>query len=554
MSCLNKKHKTVLKRTKKTKKSDKIIENGDSIKQPLNHFWKPHMNDVSNNLWPFKHNIIKPLEITDLKLNVKNQHDIVNHNTWFNVKCIKSTFDDSNEIHISSQFVTNLWPKMSKNNEDAFLGVEINNENDIKILDQANNISKIKHVKIKLHIRDEKDRKTLLKIFGVTRWTYNKCIEKISKNPDIKWTEKSLSELFVNSDSYYMKKYPWIGDVCHTIRRVAVQEALRNLIRCKRQMKNKTIKSFKLGFRSKKQKSQSFYIRRKWIKNQTNNTIVLKFPGMKRSIKFWTGKHAYHGDFPMDCRFQKTWTGKYYLCIPHEFKVDNQDLKKESLKVCSLDPGVRTFQTIYDPIQQCAYEIAPKDMNRIVRLSICLDKLYSKRDKAINAKKRYSYKRASRRLSYRIQNLVNEVHKQLAKHLATNYDLIIIPKFETSRLIKKINRKISSNSARQLSTWAHSRFRQRLLSKCRETKCKVAIVDESWTSKTCSSCGTIDYRLGRKKIFSCQNCHMIMDRDINGAKNIFLKNFEVLDLDLTLGPIPCYSEMNNCTDNIIVFC
>ena len=33
-----------------------------------------------------------------------------------------------------------------------------------------------------------------------------------------------------------------------------------------------------------------------------------------------------------------------------------------------------------------------------------------------------------------------------------------------------------------------------------------------------------------------------MDRDINGAKNIFLKNFEALALELALGPTPCNLE------------
>jgi hypothetical protein len=76
-------------------------------------------------------------------------------------------------------------------------------------------------------------------------------------------------------------------------------------------------------------------------------------------------------------------------------------------------------------------------MKRIVRSCIGLDKLCSKRDTAPSAKKRHSYKRAARRHTKRIQNLVNEVHKQLAKHLATSYDLVMIPKFETSRMIGK---------------------------------------------------------------------------------------------------------------------
>ena len=46
----------------------------------------------------------------------------------------------------------------------------------------------------------------------------------------------------------------------------------------------------------------------------------------------------------MDCKIQRTWTGEYYLCIPYSYGVDNQDsIKKESLRVWSLDPGFWVF-------------------------------------------------------------------------------------------------------------------------------------------------------------------------------------------------------------------
>lgn len=252
----------------------------------------------------------------------------------------------------------------------------------------------------------------------------------------------------------------------------------------------------------------------------------------------------------MDCKFQRTWTGEYYLCIPYEYGVENQDpsKKEETLRVCSLDPGVRTFQTIFDATNNCAYEIAPRDMNRIVRMCIGLDKLCSKRDTASNAKKRYRYKRAVRRFVSRIRYLIDEVHRQLAKFLASNYDLIMIPSFETSQMVRKGARKLRSNTVRQMLGWAHYRFRQRLIFKCQQSGTKVAVVNEAYTSKTCSACGNVDYKLGGRKIYSCSNCKMVMDRDINGAKNIFLKNYEALGFGLTLGPTPSGLVTDQCTE------
>ncbi|MDP2434933.1 MAG: zinc ribbon domain-containing protein, partial [archaeon] len=100
-------------------------------------------------------------------------------------------------------------------------------------------------------------------------------------------------------------------------------------------------------------------------------------------------------------------------------------------------------------------------------------------------------------------------------------------------------------------TRAHHRFQQRLLSKCRQHSCRLAIVDESYTSKTCSACGALDYKLGGKKVYRCASCKMVMDRDINGAKSLFLKNFEALALELALGPTPCTLETECCTETVM---
>lgn len=356
--------------------------------------------------------------------------------------------------------------------------VEVDNKNSLKVPKMKNLEAPMKAMKIRLHPRNDKDHESLRQILGTVRWTYNQCIDHIRKTKT-RPTKKLLRSLFVNNDSDTVKANPWLLNVGYDIRDDAIKDVLTALKGNFTKVKEGLQKKFEMRFRSKKkQKSEVFYIRSRWVV-QEKNTITLHLPKMKKFI-FWTGNNTWRGPILMDCKFQRTWTGEYYLCIPHAYSVENKDaIKRESLRVCSLDPGVRTFQTIYDPTNQRAYQVAPGDMNRIARLCIGLDKLYSKRDKAPTSKKRYQYTRASRHLTQRIRNLANEVHKQLAKHLATQYDFVMIPSFETSQMLKKANRKIGAKAARQMATWAHYRFRQRLLFKCRQYGCKVAIVDES---------------------------------------------------------------------------
>ena len=94
-------------------------------------------------------------------------------------------------------------------------------------------------------------------------------------------------------------------------------------------------------------------------------------------------------------------------------------------------------------------------------------------------------KRAQARLRLHIQNLINECHKKVALWFLLNFDVIIIPPFNGSAMSRRLNRKINSKTVRKMLTWAHSRFRNRLVFKAEELGKKVIIQNEAYTSKTC---------------------------------------------------------------------
>jgi putative transposase len=50
-------------------------------------------------------------------------------------------------------------------------------------------------------------------------------------------------------------------------------------------------------------------------------------------------------------------------------------------------------------------------------------------------------------------------------------------------------------------------------------------IDEFYTSKTCSLCGSYNPKLGSDKIYNCINCKKSIDRDINGCRNIYMKQY-----------------------------
>ena len=75
--------------------------------------------------------------------------------------------------------------------------------------------------------------------------------------------------------------------------------------------------------------------------------------------------------------------------------------------------------------------------------------------------------------------------------------------------------------------------KEKLQFKCKEYGTNIVIVDESYTSKTCTKCGNLHKTLGSNKTYNCKKCNMVIDRDVNGARNILNKtDFIILEIPL----------------------
>jgi putative transposase len=90
-------------------------------------------------------------------------------------------------------------------------------------------------------------------------------------------------------------------------------------------------------------------------------------------------------------------------------------------------------------------------------------------------------------------------------------------------MLKKAGRVINSKCARMMCTWSHYKFHQLLCYKASVTGAVVHIANEAYTSKTCCRCGVLRDKLGGAKTFLCRACGLCIDRDINGAINICLR-------------------------------
>lgn len=346
----------------------------------------------------------------------------------------------------------------------------------VEFTDDAGTVRRTK--KIRLYPTSE--QKQLLKQWcGVARWFYNQAVAN-----DVSKRFAVQSEMLKNAPE-------WTAGVPYKVRQMAIEDeciARKNGFK----FAKKTGQSFKLSFRSRKLRRDSLYIPKQAV---TTDSIYPRKLGKMKSAEPL-------GRPEFDCRLLHE-NGKYYLLVPHSKpKRENQ-----ADGFVAIDPGVRTFVTFFSP--DVVGKIASMSINRIQRLCEHMDKLQSRRKW-----------RVVRRMRARIKNLISELHHKTALWFTKNFDTIIIPKFNAREMTIRGARKIRSKTARKMLTLAHGRFRQILLDKCEEFGRLVIHVSEAYTSKTCSVCGQVHDKLGGRKTLKCCADY---DRDINGARGIFLR-------------------------------
>ena len=392
---------------------------------------------------------------------------------------------------------------------------------------------------------------------GTRRYVYNKVLEKIKVN-------KEQINFFDLRNKYVTSKNnpnvsEWESKTPKDIRAGAIRDVVKNYNSVFTLLKNKQITKFNMGFSSKKKETSieiplsSLKATKEDIKKtedeieKTKKKISdkKKVSDTKKCVritkkdkgifiykeilgsKIKVSKRELKKDILVkyDCRLQVKYN-EWYLVIPYDSK-DSKDSKNEEIKnredivtdkgICSLDPGVRTFQTIYSEEKVVKIKTNKELVNKLKNK---LDLMASLRDKKLI--KKSSYKKRERSIYNKLGHLIDEMHNKTIDYITKNYNTVIIPPFESQDMVvNSKNRRVN----RSLLELKHYMFRSRLESKCKLRGCSMIVNTEEYTSKTCGVCGTIN-NVGSKEVFTCSKCNLVIDRDINGARNIYIKTID----------------------------
>jgi len=307
-------------------------------------------------------------------------------------------------------------------------------------------------------------KKKMKEWMGTRRFVYNKALESIKKGEKINFyaLRNKLVTAKNNSDIK-----DWELETPKDIRAGAIRDMVKNYKTVFSQLKNRQIRRFKLGFCTRKD-TPSIELPKSAIK--LNNGLFIYKSYISDSIR--VGKREkLNFNIDYDCRLQLK-NNQWFLLVPIKTQVTKEENRAS---YCSLDPGVRTFQTVYSEEMVMQIKIR-KEL--IKKLQTKLDTFQSLRARKIISS--CSYKRRTRKVYCRVNNLIDDLHHKTANFLTKTFKHIILPSFESQEMARK-NKFNSLN--RNLLQLKHFLFQQRLRSKCELRSTTLDICTEEYTSQ-----------------------------------------------------------------------
>lgn len=382
-----------------------------------------------------------------------------------------------------------------------------------------------------------------IKAFGCARFAYNWGLAKWKDNysKDIKTTHISLNNEF---NKIKKELYPFVYEVS----KYATQSSFRNLDRAF----SKFFADLKQGkisypkFKCKKDNAGSYYIGGDQV--VIKNSKYLKIP--KLGLVKMAESLRFNGKINSVTISKKA--NKFYASFSMQISKDEYNrthkLKAINNKIVGIDLGISSFASLSNGLQIKAPKPLAKFASLLLRRSRRLSKKLHPRTKGDTTKKSKNYIKQACKLSKlhtKISNIRNDFLHKFSSHLVKNYQNIAIENLSISSMLKE------HKIAKCMSDISLYEFKRHLEYKSRYNDVNLFIADKFYpSSKICSKCGNIKDKLKLSdRIYKCEACGNIIDRDINASINLaklvgqVLPQFTPMDLTALLDDL----KINNLT-------
>jgi putative transposase len=343
---------------------------------------------------------------------------------------------------------------------------------------------------------------------GAARWAYNWGLQ--VKQDQYKATKKSPTAIELHRALNALKKteVPWM----YQVSKCASQEALWNLDaaftnffrRCalKKQGKWKG----RLGyprFKTKKKGLGSFRLTGKIVVSDQ----AIELPRLGR-LRLKEREYLPTGtDVQILSATVSEQAGHWYVSVQVE---EEQAIPENTGPAVGIDLGIKSLATLSDG------EVIPnpRHLKRRLKKLKRLQRVVSRRQ--TGGKNRKKAVRKLARLHRQIKNQRHNTLHQVTARLAKTKSVLVIEGLQVSGMLK------NHRLAQAIGDVGFYEFKRQLLYKAAWYGSRVLLADR-WepSSKRCSGCGWIDEELTLSdRIFHCEQCGLVMDRDLNAAINL----------------------------------
>ena len=177
-----------------------------------------------------------------------------------------------------------------------------------------------------------------------------------------------------------------------------------------------------------------------------------------------------------------------------------------------IDLGVKTLATLSDGTVIANTHALQADERRLKRAQQALSR------KTRGSKRRAKARAKFARIHARIANCRSDTLHKLTTMLAQTYSDISIEDLNVAGMLK------NHRLAKAVSDASFSELRRQLEYKTAKTGAKLHVIDRWYpSSKTCSNCGSVKAKLSlSERTYTCGNCGLVIDRDLNAAINIMV--------------------------------
>lgn len=379
--------------------------------------------------------------------------------------------------------------------------------------------------------------KLFWKSAGVARWSYNfflsynqeKYKEWLEDNTKEKFIKESEVRKYINNELKNTTHF-WLNEVGSNVMKQGVKDASNALIR----FFNKT--SGYPKYKSRKKSKPSFYVNYETLQRTQNGFRGEKIgyvktkeslPKIPKNQKYVNPRITYDGKF-------------WFLSVGYKVNLKKTNLTNKEI---GIDLGLKNLAIVSNKnnsdtkiyrninkgyrikllekrLKRAQRKLSRKILNNIESYNENRVPIYIRPLK--DCKNIQKQKQIIQILYRKLTNIRNNyIHQVTTEIVKTKPSRIVLEDLNIKRLMK------NSHLAKSISDSKWYEFKRQILYKSELYGIKVVLADQFYpSSKTCSSCGNHkkDLKLSNR-IYTCNECGLIIDRDINAAVN--LANYQI---------------------------